>query len=264
MVSKVKILVCNNGVLSKHPLYCKYKMSLHNISLKDYPKDNYFRLDIDGIDLDQYEKDNYPQHNDMTMDAVVGIADYANNRIVKERLLLIELRMKYQSTNTLKVQELDNKICHSRSIIGSSIQVDDESLFVFNDKVAELAKKWMFVTSKENSVAVKWVAISPIELDNMLQSQSSIPYQPMTDMTDSDNQMAQLIATKNLEKLLDHIHYWHKVAEDFKREYQNNEAEHIMRHLHDKWQLTKNYDDTLDSEQKGYVEVIEEDYPYLK
>ena len=153
MVSKATELVNDNAVLAQHPMYAAYHRSLHDISLKDYKKENYFRPDIDAIDLDQYEIDRAIKERNMTMDAIIGVADYANNRIVNSRLLLVELRMKYGTTKGLHHSILKGKIDHSRKAVGASVRVDEDNLFVFRSDVAEQAKKWMFETSKEYTVS---------------------------------------------------------------------------------------------------------------
>lgn len=172
MVNRATNLVCDNAVLQGHAMYARYHRPLPVISLKDYPHDTYFqsRPDIDGIDIDQFEIDRAIADRDMTMDAMVGVANYSNNRPVNNRLLLLELRMDYDSTKHLRHSKLHGKINHTRATIGTSVRVDEDNVFVFRNDVAEQAKKWMFATSQEYSDAKSWVAVSTEELENMLQS----------------------------------------------------------------------------------------------
>lgn len=264
MVSRASNLVFDNAVLRSHSFYGKYHRSLHDISLKDYPDDNYFRTDVDGIDLDQYEMDRAIANRDMTMDAMIGVADFCNNRAVNSRLLLVELRMDYDSTKHLRHSSLHGKIDHSRTAVGASVRVDEENLFIFRCDVAEQAKKWMFDTSKEYSEAEKWVAMSPVELDNLLQSQADMPYQPETDMSQPDADMAKKIAAKDVEGLIDFVCFWNAKAENYKLQYKLQEEAHIKTHLHDVWQQTKAKGYTLTAEQQAYVEVIGDEYKFLK
>lgn len=264
MVSQSKQLVCYNAVLQQHPMYADYHCSLHNISLKDYPHDRYFRTDIDGIDLDQYEVDHAVANRDMTMDAIVGVADYANNRAASSRLLLVELRMDYDSTKNLRHSKLLGKIKHSRATVGVTVRIDEESVFIFRQDVSEQAKKWMFNTSKEYNEAEKWIAMSPAEFNNLLQSQASMPYQPETDMTNADTEIEKLIAAKDFDKLLSLIDHWDKKAEAFKMQYKLKEEEHIKKQLHHAWQQTKTNEYELTIDQQAYVDMIEDDYMYLK
>ena len=264
MVGEASNLVFDNAVLRQHPFYGAYHKSLHAISKKDYPHDNYFSTDVDGIDLDQYEVDRAIANRDMTMDALVGVADYANNRAINSRLLILELRMDYDSTKNLRHSNLLRKISHSRAARGTSVRVEEENVFVFRRDVAEQAKKWMFGTAKEYSEAEKWVAVSTEELDNLLHSQADMPYQPETDMSQSDADMVNKIAAKDFEGLLEHIAYWDSKAEGFKLQYKLHEEAHIKTHLHDAWQQTRVKGYNLTVEQQAYVDVIEDEYKYLK
>ena len=266
MVSRATNLVCDNAVLQGHPLYARYSMPLPVISLKDYPHESYFqsRHDIEGIDIDQFEIDRTIADRDMTMDAMVGVADYSNNRPVNNRLLLLELRMDYDSTKHLRHSKLHGKINHTRAAIGTSVRVDEENVFVFRNDVAEQAKKWMFSTSQEYLEAKNWVALSPDELSNMLQSLADMPYQAITDMKPVDESLSKKIAAKDFEAVMEIIDYWHRKAEQFKLRYQLKEEQHIKDHLHDVWQLIKAKDYTLNADQQVYVDLMEEDYSYLK
>lgn len=264
MVSRASNLVFNNAVLREHPLYGAYHKSLKDISLKDYPNENYFHTDVDGIDIDQYEVDRKIADRDMTMDAMIGVADYAHNRAVNSRLLLLELRMDYNSIRHLRHSSLHGKISHSRAVIGTYVRVEEENVFVFRKDVAEQAKKWMFGTAKEYSEAEKWVALSTEELDNLLQSQADMPYQSETDMSQSDADMSKKIAAKDFEWLLDHIEYWNSKAKSFGLQFKLQEAAYIRTHLHDAWQQTKVKGYILNVEQQAYLDVIEDEYKYLK
>ena len=265
MVSRATNLVSDNSVLQAHALYAKYHSLLYAISLKDYANDTYFqsRPDIEGIDIDLFEVDRAIANRDMTMDAMVGVADYSNNRPVNKRILLLELRMDYDSTRHLSHGKLNGKINHTRAAIGTAVRVDEENLFVFRDDVAEQAKKWMFSISQEHPDAKNWVAVSPDELTNMLQCQYSLPYQAITDMEPVDIQLRDKIAAKDLDAALEIIDYWHHRAEHYKQKYQLKEEEHIKSHLHDDWQQTKVSGYVLTPEQQAYADVIEDEYKYL-
>lgn len=266
MVSRATNLVCDNAVLQGHSLYANYNRPLHVISLKDYPNDIYFqsRTDIEGIDIDQYEADRAIADRDMTMDAMIGVADYSNNHPVNNRLLLLELRMDYNSTRHLRHKKLLGKIMHTRAAIGAEVMVDEENVFVFRQDIIEEAKRWMFNTSQEHSDAKGWIAVSPMELENLIQSQANMPYQAINDMASVDIELGKKIDEKNFEEVLKIIDHWHNKAEQYKLRYQLKEEEHIKSHLHDTWHQTKVSEYALTVEQQVYVDVIEEEYSYLK
>ena len=266
MVSRATNLICDNAVLQGHILYAKYHSPLHVISLKDYKHDIYFqsRPDIEGIDIDQFEIDRSIADRDMTMDAMVGVADYNNNRAVNNRLVLLELRMDYDSTKRLRHKKLLGKINHTRAAIGAVVRVDEENVFVFRKDVAEEAKKWMFNTSLEYADAKGWVAISTEELENLLQSQANMPYQAITDMTPVDKNLSSKIIAKDFDAALEIIDYWHKQAEQFKLRYLLKEEQYIKMHLHDAWQQSKAAVQKITTEERVYVDFVEEEYVYLK
>lgn len=266
MVNRATNLICDNTVLQSHSLYARYFKPLHVISLKDYPNDTYFqsRTDIEGIDIDQYEVNRSIADRDMTMDAMIGVADYSNNHPVNNRLLLLELRMDYDSTKHLRHKKLLGKITHTRAAIGAEIRVDEENVFIFRHDFVEEAKKWMFNTSQEHSDAKGWVAMSPEELENLLHSQADMPYQAINDMAPVEKELGSKISEKNFEAALDIIDYWHHQAEQYKLRYQLKEEGHIKKHLHNIWQQTKSANNELTTEQQTYVEYIEEEYSYLK
>ncbi len=266
MVSRATNLVCNNDVLQGHTLYAQYHNPLHVISLKDYKHDNYFqsRPDIEGIDIDQYEVDSRIADREMTMDAMVGVADYSNNRAVNNRLLLLELRMDYDSIKGLSHKKLHDKINHTRAAIGAVVRVDEENVFVFRKDVAEKAKKWMFNTSIEHADAKGWVAMSTEELENLLQSQANMPYQAITNMVPVGKNLSSKIIVKDFDAALEIIDYWHKQAEYFKLRYLLKEEHHIKTHLHDTWQQAKAAVQKFTPDEQVYVDFIEEEYIYLK
>ena len=264
MVRNIKQLVNDNSILEEHPLYDAFHKSLHDISLKDYPHDTYFRTDIEAIDLDAAEKVLVAGEQDKTMDAMVGIADYSSNRMVNRRMLLVELRMDYDSTDCLRHSSLQGKVSHTRAIVHSEIRIDEDNVFVFRDDVVEQAKKWMFSMANEHSDASKWVALSPSEFENLLPLASSVAYQPTNNMTEVQQQICQKIDEKDFDSLLNIIGHWHIAAEDCKLKYQHKEELHIKNHLHDAWQHIKDADCESDADMLLYVELIEEDYPYLK
>ena len=263
MVRNAKQLVNDNDVLKSHPLYNTYHKSLHDISLKDYSRDNYFRADIDAIDIDKCEEDLAVGSQDMTMDAMVGIADYSCNTKVNARLLLVELRMDYDSTKTLRHSKLNGKVTHSRAIVHSALRVDEDNIFVFREDVVEQAKKWMFNMANQYSEASHWIAVSPKELENLLPQASSIDYIPITNMEQAVTDICLKIEETDFDSLMNMIGYWHNVAEDYKLKYQLKEEQHIKTELRNAWSNVKNIEKTLDQTQQAYKELIEDEYAYL-
>ena len=102
--------IYNNSVVEKHSLYPLCNSTLNEVSNRDYPNTNYFNPNIKCLDMDTYEKNilrkSYANH---TADAVIGISTYENNQELNPRLLLIELRIGYESTSNLSKTEIEGK-----------------------------------------------------------------------------------------------------------------------------------------------------------
>ena len=100
--------IYNNSVVEKHSLYPLCNSTLNEVSNRDYPNTNYFNPNIKCLDMDTYEKNilrkSYANH---TADAVIGISTYENNQELNPRLLLIELRIGYESTSNLSKTEIE-------------------------------------------------------------------------------------------------------------------------------------------------------------
>ena len=71
--------IFDNELVRVHPIYPKAKSYLAQLSLRDYGKP-YFDTRRECLDMDSYET-SLPQNvSDSTMDGVIGIAEYDDNR----------------------------------------------------------------------------------------------------------------------------------------------------------------------------------------
>ena len=124
-------VIFDNETVRAHRLYASWGSSLVAIAARDYPGKNYFSEGIAALDLDAYEAGHAKGDKGKTVDAVIGVADY-RERISNRRLQLIELRLGYGSSDNLSSRELNGKISHSLSVVGSEFVVDKAVLFVFS------------------------------------------------------------------------------------------------------------------------------------
>lgn len=88
------IQIFDNECVESHPIYEKAGALLSDVCKRDY-KDNFFDERIECLDMDTYEAMNCGGQKQATMDAVIGIADYENNRKTTGKLLMVELRLGY-------------------------------------------------------------------------------------------------------------------------------------------------------------------------
>lgn len=86
-------LVCQNDIIVSHPFACHCQATLNDVAAKDYQRTGWFDPRITCLSLDDYEAKVLKGSNDCTMDAAIGIGNYANNRVTTSRLMLVELRM---------------------------------------------------------------------------------------------------------------------------------------------------------------------------
>lgn len=138
----------DNDYLRGHPLYLKCLALLNDVSERDYPGNNYFDKRIECLDMDTYEREVCFGQADCTIDAVIGISDRNNNRRGNRRLLLVELRMEYQSDAHLSETKLVKKIRHTRDLLGAALAIERKTWFVFSRDVAPQARFW--VENKKN------------------------------------------------------------------------------------------------------------------
>ena len=139
-------IVFDNAILLSHSAYSKgYGCKLNDVSIRDY-KTGGFNDKIVCIDLDSYEKIEKSGSPDKTMDAVIGISNYQNNRRVSKRLLMVELRLDYKSSRNLSGTELRRKSSHSPySPIYSPAQISGEieSCGKDIDSIIKISDKWL-------------------------------------------------------------------------------------------------------------------------
>lgn len=95
--------------------------------------------------MDTYETMICGGQKQATMDAVIGIADYENNRKTTGKLLMVELRLGYKSTDGLETASLNRKVSHTLELLNPAVcLVSDKAIFVFNELLYQQAIRWMF------------------------------------------------------------------------------------------------------------------------
>ena len=102
------IQIFDNECVESHPIYEKAGALLSDVCKRDY-KDNFFDERIECLDMDTYEVMICGGQKQATMDAVIGIADYENNHKTNCKLLMVELRLGYKSTQGLEAASLNRE-----------------------------------------------------------------------------------------------------------------------------------------------------------
>lgn len=171
--------VYDNAVVRSHPIYPLAKNTLKAISDRDYPNGAYpFDQGIECLDMDSYEHSLPKNPHDKTVDAVIGISTYVNNRTSSPRLLLVELRMGYESADNVQRKELVSKVRHTIELLGHQIAIEKERIFVFNGNVAPQAISKFAAWKRENNAAKDFTALSVNQFIDNFPSYASMPYTP--------------------------------------------------------------------------------------
>lgn len=135
------IQIFDNDFLHTHPIYQNVHSTLVDVSNRDYAMAPFDKR-IECLDMDDYEA-HYVQNgaNDSTMDAVIGIANYDNNHKSGSSLLVVELRLGYQSAKNITALSLNNKVKHtSPDIFGKAYMAKEDIPYVpLHDYKAVLA-----------------------------------------------------------------------------------------------------------------------------
>lgn len=128
----VKTMKYSKETTERHPLFIKYKdkaINLLNLILKaEGVKKEYFSHE-ECLNLDEIEvllKTNIGSRS-ATMDFCMGLTS--------KQLLLVEVKYKAQNPSNLRRKELEDKMKYSKQLLGISISIAKEKVFIFNDKV---------------------------------------------------------------------------------------------------------------------------------
>lgn len=99
--------------------------------------------DIECLDMDTYEKNVLRKGQpDCTVDAVIGISTYENNRVSSPRLLLVELRMDYDNIKRIFLRQLWKTRWFTPRNCLAEVAIELKSIFLFKEKLASQAKSW--------------------------------------------------------------------------------------------------------------------------
>lgn len=209
-----RVRVLNNKIIEGHPIYQKYGTTLYDLSKKDYPNKNYFALhrNIKCISLDDYEA-SISGDNDKTMDAAIGTNFFSNGRNSSPQLLLVELRMGYKSTNNLSMSKMLSKLYHSKSLLGYTTTISNESYFIFDECIIHQAKSFFERKKKEVSGTIDMYAVSTTEL-TMTVVRVVRPVPSPIDMTSEIQGCNDLANKKKWRAILDKLEYWLKKYSD--------------------------------------------------
>ena len=228
-------LVYNNDILSKHSLYGFCASTLNAVSERDYPGMNYFDPQIACMDMDTYETNVSHGNADSTTDAVIGVSTCINKKMSQHRLMLVELRMRYQSADTLSKGDLERKVTHTRKLLDGELTIEHENIFVFTERVAPQAIHKIDSWKHEGGLATNFAAWSVRDFHNNVKSIDDMPYTAIYDPVQLCKELDGFVEGAQWKRLFEKIGFWLRTAENVR--YSNTfEYESLQKTVMDWWQ----------------------------
>ena len=209
---RMETVVYKNSVVERHSFYSQCHALLDDISRRDYPGKNYFCREIDALDMDTYETLVCHGQKDCTADAVIGISTCVNKKLTAPRLLLVELRMDYESADNLSKSNMEGKVLHTKQLLGAEQPIDKESVFVFTEKVAPQARHWVESLKQEGGEITRFVVYSVQEFADNIRSYATMPYTPINAPAAIVKELGQYIEVAQWQTLFAKFHFWMEYA----------------------------------------------------
>lgn len=206
-------VIYNNEFLHRHTLWevCGCKLN-DDISERDYPGKNYFDSRIDALDMDSYEKKLCKSQPQSTADAVIGIMNCENKSTSNPRLLLVELRMKYKNAANLTKQRLEDKVVHTKQMLGTEIPINTKSLFVFADSVAPQALHVLESLKREGGEIRNVEVVSVSSFSETVKSYEDMPYNANYKPEVVSAELWSMINKGEWMCMFRKIHFWYNKA----------------------------------------------------
>ncbi len=205
----MEAIVFDNEVIRQSAVFNRCVDSLLNVSNRDYPGRYNFDSRIECLDVDYYERMVCGGNPDNTVDAVIGVCNCKNDkRKTLHRLMLIEFRMDYVSTNNLSVTQMVRKVVHTKDLLGGGVQIDTNSFFIFDDAISEQAKRWFANKSNEGGAFKNCVAWSVNDFCTNVVSYEDLPYTPLFDKEKVVTEICALVDKGRWNSVFRAFRYW--------------------------------------------------------
>ncbi len=266
MVEMNEIWGYDNEIVKNHFFPNLYKSTLRDVSEVDYPRKNYFNPSIECLSLDAYVHSLRLSSTPKTMDAAIGIRNYSCNRTVSPRMLLVELRMDYESDRNLSVSELKRKDQNSRGYVNSTnVGIDSHPIFVFTKECIEEVRSWHKRQIQADGTISEWIFVSVPEFDDMIKDVNLMPVTYKNNVEDIKNKLRTCFYNDGIEALIEQISYWNGIAEQYQWKYDLLESEYLKNGLKEIWhEIVDGNLKSFSGDDYDYIEYAETEFPYIK
>ena len=215
--------------------FLKFKFLFAEILSKDYPgKDFGFServLATVCIDLDAVEIASSGS-NDKTMDCVVGVSDYDENRKKHSchRIMMVEMKLGCKSF-TPKPGDLRGKEKHTETMLVGNMQ-EESRVFLFTTKVIGDAKRRLssWKRGSDGELYRSWNFLTPKEYNDFIRFAEDYPYVPVTEKEDIRKSFENIgNVSENIEKIVEVRNYWLTLAFGYRNKGVEEECNHIKK-----------------------------------
>lgn len=257
------VKVFDNGAIGNPLLKHINKSTLQEVSDRDYPCKYKFKPGVECLDMDTYETAACGGEKGATVDSVVGIADYTDNRKVSPRLLYVELRMDYDSVNNLSAGKLKAKVANTQSRIGREVAEEQDKYFVFKDSRTSLFSSWFVRQQKAHAIPDTYMPMSVRDFNEAVCLPSEMPYTYKENRQSISCCLAKAVASNNEDDIIAKFDYWAKKANSY--DYRNNrqEANAIKDVMKEEWRKYKFDVSSVPYDKPQVVELLESEHSFL-
>lgn len=252
----------DNSLLHSHPLWKNAPESLCKIFDRDSDGRNPFvNKHVDCIDVDKIEKDRNKGTNckqGKTVDAVIGISAIQKEHKCDNtrQLMLVELRMRYDSINQVTFSDWKKKVSHTLSLLGRDIRIRPEYFFVYTNTFYHMVlRKWRDSSKADGTIK----AYIPLPISEFYDS-CCLPddWEPklLVDSLSLEKNIETALNSGSLNSILNTLEYWKKKLGEFAIRNRKNEVNLI------KATIVKLLDNAIqsDHEHKEWIAVIIDDF----
>ena len=265
----MEALIFDNDTVKAHRLYPCFGSTLYKVSKKDYKNDDFFDKSIECIDVDSYETARCAGHTSMdeqpTADAAIGVRKHlGGGRFSKPAMMIVELRMDYETGKNLSGSNMSDKIKHTNELLGMDTIMHGTCYFVFRNNVIQVVRSKFDSLKKEYKGLKKSEAVSTYEFDQLVKSSECYPYQYENDPKEIKAQLLNSLEKDGVCGFVDTVIFWIDKARNYKYRHNLDEYQGIVDVVRLVWASFRNGQGAqLQDDDELYAEMAEADNPEL-
>lgn len=252
----------DNSLLCSHFLWNCAPSYLKDIFDRDSDESNPFIdkhvdcIDVDKVEINRVKRNGAKQEK--TVDSVIGIGAIKKESGTDNtrQLMLVELRMRFESIDQVKFSDWKGKVSHTLDLLGRDIQIRPQYWFVFTNSFYNLVlRKWRD-SSKVDGELKSYI---PLSISDFYDS-CCLPedWEPTLSVDKSvvEKELNDVLNSKPLPDIIKISEYWRKKAGEFAVRNRKQEAQIIK----DAFVMVMNNAIQTNHEHKEWLSLLIEDF----